>query len=286
VQGGRANGPGEGVPGLVTNIEDFPDDLEIDEVVELEPSLARRIEVTLDETADGQRLDRALADAVPALSRVRIQAMLAEGRVTRDGVPIDNASAKARTGQHIVIDIPPPVAAIPQPQHIPLTIAFEDDEMLVIDKPAGLVVHPGAGNPDGTLVNALLAYCGDRLSGIGGVRRPGIVHRLDKDTSGLMVVAKTDRAHVALSAQLQSRTLKRIYTAVVWGNPMYPPDPRPHGPYRAPPGRRPSLWAEAPAEGCAGAGKIAAEASITCNPGNLFAPGDEYGDVLQFARGQ
>jgi 23S rRNA pseudouridine1911/1915/1917 synthase len=112
------------------------------------------------------------------------------------------------------------MAAIPQPQEIPLTILFEDAEMLVIDKPAGLVVHPGAGNPDHTLVNALLAYCGDQLSGIGGVRRPGIVHRLDKDTSGLMVVAKTDRAHASLSAQLQARTLKRIYNAVVWGRPM------------------------------------------------------------------
>jgi 23S rRNA pseudouridine1911/1915/1917 synthase len=193
--------------------EDTDDEIE-------EPSLSRRIEVTLDEAAAGQRLDRALAAAVPDLSRVRIQAMLAEGRVTRDGAPISDASAKAKPGQHIVIEIPPPVAAIPQPQDIPLTIVFEDEEMLVIDKPAGLVVHPGAGNPDGTLVNALLAYCGDQLSGIGGVRRPGIVHRLDKDTSGLMVVAKTDRAHVALSAQLQSRTLKRIYTAVVWGKPM------------------------------------------------------------------
>ncbi len=199
---------------------EIPDDLDLDEDVPVEPALARRIEVTFDETAAGQRLDRALAAAVPDLSRVRVQAMLAEGRVTRDGAQISDASAKAKPGQHIVIDVPPPVAAIPQPQDIPLTIVFEDEEMMVIDKPAGLVVHPGAGNPDGTLVNALLAYCGDQLSGIGGVRRPGIVHRLDKDTSGLMVVAKTDRAHAALSAQLQSRTLKRIYTAVVWGKPM------------------------------------------------------------------
>ncbi len=200
--------------------EDLPDDLDIDEVIEPDLGAARRVEITLDESVAGQRLDRALADAVPDLSRVRIQAMLAEGRVMRDGVPVGNASAKAKPGQHIVIDIPAPVAAYPEPQDIPLTIVFEDDEMMVIDKQAGLVVHPGAGNADGTLVNALLAYCGDRLSGIGGVRRPGIVHRLDKDTSGLMVVAKTDRAHVALSAQLQSRTLKRIYTAVVWGKPM------------------------------------------------------------------
>ncbi len=192
------------------------DDPELDE----EQAPSRRIEITLDEAAAGQRLDRALATALPDLSRVRIQAMLAEGRVTRDGIAIADASAKARPGQHIVIDIPPPVTAFPQPQDIPLNIVFEDEEMLVIDKPAGLVVHPGAGNPDGTLVNALLFYCGHQLSGIGGVRRPGIVHRLDKDTSGLMVVAKTDRAHSSLSDQLQSRTLKRIYNAVVWGRPM------------------------------------------------------------------
>ena len=180
----------------------------------------RRIEIVLDETVRGQRFDRALANLLPDLSRARIQALLAEGRVTRDGEPIADASSRARPGSRVVIDIPPAIAAIPEPQDIPLTIVFEDEEMLVIDKQAGLVVHPGAGNPDKTLVNALLAYCGDQLSGIGGVRRPGIVHRLDKDTSGLMVVAKTDRAHAALSAQLQTRTLKRIYNAIVWGRPV------------------------------------------------------------------
>ena len=210
---------GEGVPGLVSDL-DITDELEPDDEVEFEPGTARRIEITLDDSAAGQRLDRALAAAIPDLSRVRVQAMLAEGRVTRDGLQTNDASAKARPGQLIVIDIPAPIAAYPEPQDIPLTIVFEDEAMLVIDKPAGLVVHPGAGNPDHTLVNALLFHCGDQLSGIGGVRRPGIVHRLDKDTSGLMVVAKTDRAHVALSAQLQSRTLKRIYSAVVWGKPV------------------------------------------------------------------
>lgn len=196
------------------------DELDLDEDLAEEPSPTRRLEVTLDESAAGQRLDRALADALPELSRVRVQAMLAEGRVTRDGVPVSDASARAKPGQHIVIDIPAPIDAYPQPQDIPLTVVFEDDEMLVIDKQAGLVVHPGAGNHDQTLVNALLFHCGGTLSGIGGVRRPGIVHRLDKDTSGLMVVAKTDRAHIALSSQLQNRTLKRIYNAVVWGQPM------------------------------------------------------------------
>ncbi len=199
---------------------DISDDIELDDETPASSDPGRRIEIVLDDTAQGQRLDRALAAAIPDLSRVRVQAMLAEGRVTRDGFPIADASARAKPGQRIVIAIPPPIDAIPQAQYIPLNIVFEDDEMLVIDKPAGLVVHPGAGNPDRTLVNALLAHCGDQLSGIGGVRRPGIVHRLDKETSGLMVVAKTDRAHAALSDQLQSRSLKRIYNAVVWGRPM------------------------------------------------------------------
>jgi len=201
------------MPSDLSGDEDFDDpDLE-------DTGLGREVEIVLTEAVQGQRLDRALADAAQGLSRVRVQALLADGQVTRDGVAVADASARAKPGQRFVIRVPPPIAAYPQPQDIPLNIAFEDAEMLVIDKPAGLVVHPGAGNPDGTLVNALLFYCGDQLSGIGGVRRPGIVHRLDKDTSGLMVVAKTDRAHISLSAQLQSRTLKRIYTSVVWGKP-------------------------------------------------------------------
>ena len=204
----------------VVSDTDIADEFELDDEAPAEAETGRRVEIVLDERAAGQRLDRALADAVPELSRVRVQAMLADGRITRDGVPVADASARAKPGQRMVIDIPAPVAAIPQAQYIPLSIVFEDEEMLVIDKPAGLVVHPGAGNPDRTLVNALLAHCGDQLSGIGGVRRPGIVHRLDKEASGLMVVAKTDRAHAALSDQLQSRTLKRIYNAVVWGRPM------------------------------------------------------------------
>jgi 23S rRNA pseudouridine1911/1915/1917 synthase len=187
-----------------------------------ETTSERRIEMVLDEAAAGLRFDRAVAAVLPDLSRVRIQALMAEGRVTRDGLPFTDASARAKPGQRIVIDIPPAIAAIPEAQDIPLEIVFEDEHLLVIDKQAGLVVHPGAGNPDRTLVNALLAHCGDQLSGIGGVRRPGIVHRLDKDTSGLMVVAKTDRAHAGLAAQLQARTLKRTYNAVVWGHPQPP----------------------------------------------------------------
>lgn len=183
------------------------------------PDGARRIAIVLPQDSAGQRLDRALAAALPDLSRSRIQALLADGRITRDGASTTDAASRARPGQRIVIDIPAPVAARPAAQEIPLTIVFEDEDMLVIDKPPGLVVHPGAGNPDKTLVNALLAHCAGQLSGIGGVRRPGIVHRLDKNTSGLMVAAKTDRAHAALAHQLQTRTLKRIYSAVVWGRP-------------------------------------------------------------------
>jgi 23S rRNA pseudouridine1911/1915/1917 synthase len=122
----------------------------------------------------------------------------------------------------ITVDVPPAAPALPVPQTIPLDIVYEDEFLLVIDKPAGLVVHPGAGNEDGTLVNALLAHCGEQLSGIGGVRRPGIVHRLDKDTSGLMVAAKTDAAHRGLSAQLSDRSLSRTYRAIVWGKPVPP----------------------------------------------------------------
>jgi 23S rRNA pseudouridine1911/1915/1917 synthase len=166
----------------------------------------------------GQRLDRALA-ALTGLSRSRVQALLEEGRVTgADGATAD-ASRKVRADEAFIVTVPPPIDAVPRPQAIPIDVVYEDDELLVINKPPGMVVHPAAGNPDGTLVNALLAHCGGSLSGIGGVRRPGIVHRLDKDTSGLMVVAKTDRAHWGLTAQFADRSLSRTYQAVVWGSP-------------------------------------------------------------------
>lgn len=166
----------------------------------------------------GERLDKALA-ALSGLSRSRLQALIAEGMV-RDagGGPID-ASRKVRPGETYVLRVPDPVAADPIPQNIPLTVVHEDDDILVVDKPAGMVVHPAAGNADGTLVNALLFHRGSTLSGIGGVRRPGIVHRLDKDTSGLMVVAKNDRAHQGLTAQFADRSLSRTYLALVWGVP-------------------------------------------------------------------
>ena len=173
---------------------------------------------------DRQRLDKVLATVSAAsetvLSRVRIQALLAGGAVRLNGKPVKDASGKAKAGDIYEMTVPPPEKALPEAQAIPLNIVYEDDDVIVIDKPAGLVVHPAPGNRDSTLVNALLAHCGESLSGIGGVARPGIVHRLDKDTSGLIVAAKNDAAHRALSAQFADRSLSRTYHAVVWGVPV------------------------------------------------------------------
>jgi len=183
----------------------------------------------------GARLDRFLADALasredaghtntgylpPALSRSRIKALLQDGMVSKDGATISDPAHRVKPDETYTVRLPPPEDATAKPQDIALTVVFEDADLLVIDKPAGLVVHPGPGQPDSTLVNALLAHCGDSLSGIGGVRRPGIVHRLDKDTSGLIVVAKNDETHRALSAQFAGRTIERAYLAVVWGVPV------------------------------------------------------------------
>ena len=172
------------------------------------------------------RLDKVLAEALaasrPELSRSRLKALIEAGLVQCDGRTIDDPSMAVKPGQRFAISVPPVRPAVPAPQDIALAIVYEDELLLVIDKPAGMVVHPAAGNPDGTLVNALLAHCGTELSGIGGVARPGIVHRLDKDTSGLMVVAKTDRAHRALAAQFADRSLSREYAALVHGVPPAP----------------------------------------------------------------
>jgi 23S rRNA pseudouridine1911/1915/1917 synthase len=169
------------------------------------------------------RLDKALATAHPEISRARFQRLIEDGHVTLDGVIATDGGAKTKPGQNIAITLPPPVAAEPEGEDIPLDILFEDKHLIVINKPAGLVVHPAAGHEGGTLVNALIAHCGDSLSGIGGVKRPGIVHRLDKDTSGVLVVAKNDKAHAALSAQFAAHgrdgKLERAYLAFVWGVP-------------------------------------------------------------------
>jgi 23S rRNA pseudouridine1911/1915/1917 synthase len=174
--------------------------------------------------AGGVRLDRALVALFPDLSRARLQDLVREGQVQRDGTPVRDPAAKVGTGDHLVLTVPPPLPAEPVAEAVDLPIVYEDDDLVVIDKPAGLVVHPAPGHESGTLVNALIAHCGASLSGIGGVRRPGIVHRLDKDTSGLIVVAKNDTAHQGLTAQFadHGRTgpLERAYTALVWGVPQ------------------------------------------------------------------
>ncbi|MDI1345145.1 MAG: RluA family pseudouridine synthase [Pseudolabrys sp.] len=170
----------------------------------------------------GGRLDRVLAARVPALSRSRLKALILDGQVTVDGRTVLDPSADVKSGDVVSVNLPPLEEATPCGEAIPLDIVYEDDQLIVIDKPKDLVVHPSAGHASGTLVNALIAHCGDSLSGIGGVKRPGIVHRLDKDTTGLMVVAKNDRAHRHLSKQFADKLesgLQRGYLAIVWGAP-------------------------------------------------------------------
>ncbi|MFL5161314.1 MAG: RluA family pseudouridine synthase [Microvirga sp.] len=170
-----------------------------------------------------ERLDRVLARLQADLSRSRLQALIRDGQVAVDDTPVLDPNRKVAGGVRITLTVPPPVPAEPAGEAIDLTIVYEDDDVIVIDKPPGLVVHPAAGHDSGTLVNALIAHCGESLSGIGGVKRPGIVHRLDKDTSGLLVVAKNDLAHQALAAQFadHGRTgpLERAYLAILWGVP-------------------------------------------------------------------
>jgi 23S rRNA pseudouridine1911/1915/1917 synthase len=181
--------------------------------------------VTIGADEAGGRLDRVLAAHIPALSRSRLKALILGGQVAIEARTIRDPATQVNSGDTITVTLPPPEAAKPAAEAIPLNIVYEDDALIVIDKPKGLVVHPSAGHATGTLVNALIAHCGDSLSGIGGVKRPGIVHRLDKDTTGLMVVAKTDRAHRALSEQFAKKRegpLERGYLALVWGVPDRP----------------------------------------------------------------
>jgi len=168
----------------------------------------------------GMRLDRALADLLPDLSRERVKALILGGHVRRkDGEAARDPSTKVRAGLRYAVVVPPPQPADAQPQAIALSIVHEDPHLIVIDKAAGMVVHPAAGNLDGTLVNALLSHCEGQLSGIGGVARPGIVHRIDKDTTGLLVVAKTDKAHEGLARQFKDHSISRRYLAIVNGIP-------------------------------------------------------------------
>ena len=177
------------------------------------------IDVRLEAAHAGWRLDRALAVAVPTLSRERLKTLIRSGAVESGGKPVRDPATKVRGTESLSVAVPEPQPAHNVAQDIPLTIVFEDEHLLVIDKPAGLVVHPAAGNLDGTLVNALLHHCAGRLSGIGGVARPGIVHRIDKDTSGLLVVAKTDVAHEGLAKQFAAHSIDRRYLAMVSGVP-------------------------------------------------------------------
>ena len=198
-----------------------------------------RLNAEADASHDGQRLDRFLSERLPELSRTRVQSLIKQGHVSLGRATIVDVKYRVKPGERFALDVPPAAAPEPRGETIPLTVVYEDDALIVIDKPAGLVVHPGAGHAAGTLVNALIAHCGASLSGIGGVARPGIVHRLDKDTSGLMVVAKTDQAHRALAKQFadHGRTgdLERGYLALVWGAPS-----RTHGTIDAPVGRHPA----------------------------------------------
>jgi len=185
----------------------------------------------------GQRLDRVLAARIPSLSRSRLKALILDGQIKVVGRTIRDPNTPVKSGDTVSVTLPAPEPAKPAGEPIPLTIVYEDDSLIVIDKPKGLVVHPAAGHAKGTLVNALIAHCGASLSGIGGVKRPGIVHRLDKDTTGLMVVAKTDAAHRALSAQFANKAasgIERGYLALVWGAPG-----RPKGTIDAPLDRHP-----------------------------------------------
>ena len=168
----------------------------------------------------GVRADKYLGKVCADFSRSRLQGLIADGQVLLNGKVLSTASLKTEEGDVFSVSIPEAVPCEPQPEDIPLDVVYEDDDVIVINKPAGLVVHPGAGNWSGTLVNALLHHCGDSLSGIGGVVRPGIVHRLDKDTSGLIMVAKNDYSHQHLSEQLADRSLSRVYNTIVFGVPM------------------------------------------------------------------
>lgn len=196
-------------------LDDDTDELETDAAA---PQSQARLEVALSTDDAGERLDKVLATRFETLSRARLQALMADGRLSLDGVVLTDGSQKARAGLYQLL-IPAPVAAEPSPEDIPLSVLYEDAHLIVVDKPAGMAAHPAPGNYTGTLVHALLHHCRGSLSGVGGVDRPGIVHRLDKDTSGVMVAAKTDAAHQGLSALFATHDIDRLYIALTRGAP-------------------------------------------------------------------
>jgi 23S rRNA pseudouridine1911/1915/1917 synthase len=191
---------------------------------ETAPKKPVRRAITVPETAVGARLDKWLAEAVPGISRSRVKTLIEDGGVTVQDAPVTDAAYRLKLDEKVVITVPVVVEAAPAAQTMDLDVVFEDEHLIVINKPVGMVVHPAPGNPDHTLVNALLAHCKGSLSGIGGVKRPGIVHRIDKDTSGLLVAAKTEAAHAGLSAQFAAHTIDRTYDALIWGVPPYEAD--------------------------------------------------------------
>ena len=198
---------------------DTPDDIDDDDIPETEDD-SQILTATLGDDEEDDRLDRVLAGHFTDLSRARLQALIGEGKLSLDGRVISDGKHKARAGTY-VLTIPAPTSAVPVPQDLPLDILFEDAHLIVVNKPVGMAAHPAPGTRDGTLVNALLYHCGDSLSGIGGVLRPGIVHRLDKDTSGILVAAKNDIAHRALSELFSRHDIDREYRAVVRGSPKH-----------------------------------------------------------------
>lgn len=195
---------------------------DIECVVKPDANATYRRRFTVPAEDAGARIDRWLTAQCGDLSRSRIQALIADGQVKVGGTVVVRAALELQADDQIEIVIPHAAPAVPVAQAIDLDVVFEDEHLIVINKAAGMVVHPGAGNPDKTLVNALLAHCGDSLKGIGGVLRPGIVHRIDKDTSGLLVAAKTEAAHAGLAEQLAAHTMERVYDAIVWGKPKPP----------------------------------------------------------------
>lgn len=179
-----------------------------------------KIKITITGAHQGQRLDKVIADLVPDISRSRLKSLIKDGQVSfSSGRIVTSPSAKVKADEKYLIATPEPVDADPQPENIPLDVVYEDDDLIVVNKPAGMVVHPAPGSPTGTLVNALLHHCKGSLSGIGGVKRPGIVHRIDKETSGLLVMAKHDKAHNGLAVQFADHSITRLYTAICRGQP-------------------------------------------------------------------
>jgi 23S rRNA pseudouridine1911/1915/1917 synthase len=207
-------------PPVEDRLDDLDDRLDDDILGDAAPEAGDGEVLTaeLPDSLAGQRLDKVLAPLFPNLSRARLQALIGEGRLSLDGQPVTDASRKAKSGTYI-LSVPPPAPADPEPEAIPLSVLYEDAHLIVVDKPAGMAVHPAPGTPNGTLVNALLHHCGDSLSGVGGVARPGIVHRLDKDTSGVMVAAKSDVAHQGLSKLFSTHDIDRLYVALTRGAP-------------------------------------------------------------------